>query len=81
MAAIDKLYGNKDQYMEFSAWCKANKPALLTRFYVYDDEMDMPSEVFAVANFSEKDDAWLLANCPLEWVKKQIRAQYGEAVR
>lgn len=82
MAFIDKLYGTKKQYREFFEWCQAERPTLLKNFYappIYDggNPLEENEDFWPIANFSCKQDKWLLENCDLEWVVKYIKWQRG----
>ena len=75
MAAIDKIYGNKSQYDQFFHWCKRKNPKALMYFYVWDYPDD--GKNYAITNFPEHIDRWMLENCDLQWVTDYIRDQYG----
>lgn len=78
MAAIDKIYGTKEQHDEFRVWAEQNKLNILNYFYSWEwhderhDEKEHP-----ITNFPTDVDEWLLENCPLEWVTARIRDQYS----
>ena len=76
MAAIDKIYGTTEQYDEFLAWIKENKPEYTRYFYQrdhYENMQDRP-----ITNFPVEADRWLMrsGNCPIRWVKDKIHEQY-----
>lgn len=76
MAAIEKLYGTLEQYDELYNWAKEHNPEILIYFY---ERPDKPIELgFAMTLFPIKIDIWLLKNCPIEWVIRDILFQYGE---
>jgi len=77
MAAIDKIYGTKAQYDEFKKWCSENKPEALEFFYEWYDEYN-EKENYAMTNFPERIDRWLLKNCKIDWVVAYIKDQYGK---
>jgi hypothetical protein len=76
MAAIDKIYANKNQYDEFYLWCKQNKPEALDYFYKWPNEWD-DGQDHPITNFPEWIDKWMLENCPLSWVIEKIKDQYN----
>jgi len=75
MAAIDKIYGTKEQYDEFRAWAQENKPEILRYFYEWYDEWNDGNE-HPITNFPMAVDVWLFNNCPIKWVVDYIREQY-----
>lgn len=74
MAAVEKLYGTHEQYKEFRGWCYENKPDALEYFYLWDTD-DKFEHVICL--FPSEIDEWMLDHCPLEWVTRQIKFQYG----
>lgn len=74
MAAIDKIYGSNDQYDEFYEWVGSNRPEIIKHFYPRDDFKPITNR--PITNLPEKDDMWLLENCPLGWVTDRIKDQY-----
>jgi hypothetical protein len=76
MAAIDKIYATKEQYEEFYAWCKRNKPEALIFFYDWLEEWD-DGEKHPITIFPVQVDKWMLKNCPLKWVTDYIKFQHG----
>lgn len=77
MAAVDKITGTKKQYIEFMLWCHFNNPDALQYFYDWDDSI-VDDEYQNITNFPEHVDKWMLKNCDIEWVVKQIKFQYEE---
>ena len=82
MAAIDKIYGTCDEWIQLYEFLKNSKPEYLNQLYRcpdfdrgYDDYVDMP-----LSNFSVEADKWLYQNCPLKFVKKTISSQYGSRI-
>jgi len=78
MAAIDKIYGTKKQYDEFRRWCSRHKPEALVYFYEWHDEYK-DNKNYAMTNFPERIDRWMLKNCKIDWVVAYIKDQYGES--
>lgn len=78
MTSIDKIYGNKEQYVEFQNWCEENNPQLLKYFYEDLENYDSLNydEIRPITNFPEEIDNWLLNHCPLDWVINRIKFQY-----
>lgn len=72
MAAIDKLYGNRQEFYELKAWCTQHIPNALAYFYEWDEK----HETQALTNFPQYIDLFLLNNCPIQWATDQIRNQY-----
>jgi hypothetical protein len=77
MAAIDKIYGTKEQHDEFYAWAKENNPLLLDYFYTWDGEWLYDGREHPITNFPEFADVWVYHNCPITWVVDYIRDQYN----
>jgi len=78
MAMIEKIYGTKEQYDEFWAWCKENLPQALRYFYDWSVEWDDPEHQYPMANFPEEIDRLLYYNCPLPYVKETLAYQYDK---
>ena len=74
MAWIDKIYGSQEQYDELHGWLTVNKPELIKRLYPQQSD---ETRVRPISNFSLDDDEYLMERCPLEWVVKAIKIQYG----
>ena len=82
MAAVDKIYGTKKEYLELKAWLEVNNPELLMRLYhhFWKDECD-DNKIKAISNFSTEADIWLLKNSPFDWVKERINGtMYDKSV-
>jgi hypothetical protein len=75
MAAIDKIYGNLQQYDQLHDWLKENKPDALGYLYMRDGWM--PGEERPISNFTKQIDRWLIKNCPLDFVQMRLKEQYG----
>lgn len=84
MAAIDKIYVNNwEKYTQFKDWC-AKQPPLQDKYgvscklidYVY--KYDTPFEgVRAVFNAPYYLDAYLIRNCPLDFIQEELMINYG----
>ncbi len=77
MAAIDKIYGNKQQMQEFRNWCEENNSEALEYFYMWNPEQLKDSQNHCITNFPKRIDEWMLNNCPIKWVTDYIKEQYG----
>lgn len=77
MAAIDKIYGTKEEHDEFKLWAETNKPNILKYFYTWEGEWLIDDYQHPITNFPVAIDEWLLENCPIEWVIIQIKEQYS----
>lgn len=89
MAAIDKIYLNTyDEYQEFKNWCKA-QPMLKDKYghkisisnYLFT-WFDNPKEwednkSHPVMSAPYYVDAYIIKNCPLEYVQKELMLNYG----
>lgn len=76
MAAIDKIYGTIDDWVELYVWLKKNKPGYIKFLY------DCPSPHSSVkenpiTNFPVSADEWIYKNCPIKFVKKGQKSQYS----
>lgn len=74
MAAIDKLYATRDQYVELLRWLSEHNDMMaqcLRPWRENDNE-----QTRAIALFTREQDAWLLVKCPITWVTDQIKEQY-----
>lgn len=78
MAAIDKIYANREDYFTFQNWCKQHRPDALRYFYPCEiDDFPDDATILPATNFTEELDMWLLDNCPLDFVIERIRFQYN----
>lgn len=73
MSAIDKLFGNKEQYEELRSYLSKNNPSMLENLYSYKDN----DKIESIAVFTYEQDMWLLEYCPFKWVTNQILEQYN----
>lgn len=77
MAAVDKIYGTKEQYDEFWLWCGKNLPKAHRYFYEWYDEWN-DGLTHPMTNFPEEIDRLLYFNCPLPYVKETLAQQYDK---
>lgn len=87
MAAIDKIYLKKCDYLAFKEWCK-NQPPLHDK---YGKEVRVTDYLWSIDDESWKDDneyrpvmsapyyvdAYIIRNCPIEGVQKELQLNYG----
>lgn len=83
MAAIDKIYvENREQYLQFKEWCmkqppftdKYGKTARLID-YVYKHNEDWNGGVVFMGPYYL--DAYLIKNCPFDFIQKELMVNYG----
>ena len=84
MAAIDKIYVNKKQFILLQEWYDSMvKKGLMPDelpFNQYNLDVNNwgnEDDTKPVWNLSEPEDMWLLENCPFECVKNEIRINYS----
>jgi hypothetical protein len=76
MAAIDKIYGTKQQHLALIKYLTKAKPEYLKYIYSWlDSEVEGP-----ISNFSAEADEFLYINCPLQFVIDALEEQYGSAI-
>lgn len=73
MAAIDKIYGTREQHDEFRIWAEKNNPDILK--YLYPKE-DQEGECIVIANLPEEIDKWLWENCNFDFIIERLEEQY-----
>lgn len=83
MAAIDKIYLNYEEYLQFKDWCK-KQPKLTDKYgqtctlsyflYNYEEPFENTRPVFIAPYYV---DAYVIRNCPLEAVQKELMLNYG----
>lgn len=92
MAAIDKIYVNSyDEYIQFRDWLKAQpklkdkygkKVSLMSYFFDYwtkdtwtdKDGNNITHPVYSTTYYI---DAYIIRNCPFDFVKKELMIKYG----
>ncbi len=89
MAAIDKTYiKTYNQYKEVYDWCKdivvtfnskiSFKPSDFIWEYTEDDFNQLPENGELVLwNTPYYMDRWLIRNCPIDFIQKRLKEQYG----
>ena len=94
MAGIDKTYiKTYNQYKEVCDWCKdiivtfdntfvknvSFKPYDFINEYTEDDFNQLPENVELVLwNTPCYMDKWLIKNCPIDFIQKRLKEQYGD---
>lgn len=82
MAAIDKIYGNREQYLEFKEWCEKQPPitdkygktvSLMRYVYKHSDNWN-GGVIFCGPYYL---DAYLIRNCPLDYIQEELMVNYG----
>lgn len=73
MAAIDKIYGTRQQRAQLYSWCVANRPDILRYIYAWDWD---DNKVHPITNFPVWADWWLYFHCTLGFVVAAIDDQY-----
>lgn len=86
MAAIDKIYINSvEEYNLFREWCE-EQPKLKDKYGI---EVSLSRYFFQYVNLEQKFfpmffsapyyvDAYLIRNCPFEFIQKELKINYGE---
>ncbi len=83
MAAIDRIYvGNREQYEMFRTWCEEQPPLKdkygrevhLSSYLWKQDENFNGGPVFSAPYYV---DAYVIKNCPLEFIQKELMTNYG----
>lgn len=83
MAAIDKIYvSNREQYLEFKKWCE-EQPLLTDKYgvkvplsrYVYKHSDEWNGGVVFCGSYYA--DAYLIKNCPFDYIQKELMLNYG----
>lgn len=86
MAGINKIYGTYAQCVELRTWLIENEKPIKCGSG-WSRENVLPSDCIyqgkkikgkiAISNFPENIDKWLWKVCPLEFIRKRLRSQYG----
>ena len=96
MAIIDKTYVNREEYFEALEWAKSLGIITLENGYkfnlvdyikFYNNDLEHPENnytegctEFILWNAPQWLDRWLWVNCPLDFVKNQLKFQYSEEI-
>jgi hypothetical protein len=74
VAAIDKIYGNYEQWSELHQWiARSKRPQYCRYFYPTPRGMEGDGPIM---NNPVKVDRWLWDNCQLPWVIERLRFMY-----
>lgn len=83
MAAIDKIYLNYEEYLQFKDWCE-RQPRLTDKYgqtctlsyflYNYKEPFKGTRPAFMAPCYV---DAYIIRNCPLKAVQKELMLNYG----
>lgn len=85
MAAIDKIYVDKfEDYLLFKEWCKKQQ-RIKDKYgdecsisdYLYQWESFENGESYPIFNAPYYIDAYLIKNCPFEFIQDQLKFNYG----
>ena len=87
MAAIDRIYLKKDDYLLFKEWCK-NQPPFHDKYgkeiyitdylwYIDDDTWKDGDNTRPVMNAPCYVDAYIIRNCSIEGVQEELQLHYG----
>ena len=82
MSAIDKIFGTVKQYDELHTWVRNNYPDELISFNWSARAKEGRGEKSfskgaSIALFTEDFDCILIVECPFQWVREQLVAQYS----
>jgi len=76
------IYINKSEYLELRDWSKTVSNELFDYLYLDSeycaDWLSMPKVEFLKLEWQSLVDVWLVANCPLEWLRAELMDDYGE---
>ena len=85
MAAIDKIYVDKfEDYLLFKEWCKKQQ-RIKDKYgdecsisdYLYQWESFENDKSYPIFNAPCYIDAYLIRNCPFEFIQDQLKFNYG----
>ena len=75
MAAIDKIYGSREQWHELRKYMKKNCEQYLKQMY---PEPNPDNECSPICNLTIEADKFLYLNCPLDFVLDRLAEQHSE---
>lgn len=75
MAYLDKMYGTYTEWCSLFSFLKEKKPEYVR--YLYNPPPQEGKD-HPLSNFSLEADMYLWENCPLEFVKNNLRRQYSQ---
>jgi len=77
MAAIDKIYGSRKNWIDLWDFLHDHKPQYIKKMHSIPEKYSRDSKI---AHFDDWENKWLIENCPLKFVRKRLIEQYGEVV-
>lgn len=77
MAAIEKIYGTCEQWIDLHHWVATSKRPQYCQYFYPTPAWDKEGPI---VNFPKRVDSWIYKNCPFKWVKKRIKEQYNGRV-
>ena len=78
MAAIDKIYGTREQRRELKRFLMRHRKRTWLRYLYSVESQRWTSGTAAISNFPREVDRWLWKHCPLAWVRESLAVQYNE---
>lgn len=77
MAAIDKIYGSKNQYKDLKGFLTTHNKQHWIALYMYPEPKEYSFES-PLCNFPEYIDKWLWQNCDLKFVRGRLEEVYDQ---
>lgn len=77
MAAIDKLYGSREQRRELKRFLMRHRKRAWLRYVYPVRSQQWTSGEAAIAMFPASIDRWLRRHCTLPFVVQRLNEQYG----
>jgi hypothetical protein len=87
MAGIDKTYiKDYESYKKYYEWCSEHdneyysiyRERLTDYFYDWKESDFIQDKSFPACNTPLYADIWLIKNCPIDFVSKRLKEQYGD---
>lgn len=76
MAAIDKIYGTREQRRELKRFLMCHRKRAWLKYLYPVKSQRWTDGVAAISNFPIEVDRWLWRHCGLGWVKARLSDQY-----
>ena len=77
MAAIDKIYGTDEQYLELKEFISVNIPQSLNELFKPEDVNTFDDETRPIGRLSLFTEQYILLKSDLEWAKEKILYAYN----
>ena len=77
MAAIDKIYGTREQRRELKRFLMRHRKRTWLKYLYPVKSQRWTDGVAAISNFPTEIDHWLWRRCQLAWVRERLAYQYG----